>query len=216
MYGGHDMKKSLPAVAALLAFTAPAAAVTMTSSYGAPDPGLNANEVMVVTFDAPAAAGYSWTGGIQTASTSVTGVAAAPAGDASVFGYVSAAETPSWAVLKTPDLKSISFYWGSIDVHNKVQVLDPLGAVLATFDGSAFMPHDGNWFTASTNRRVWFSAGAGETIGGLRLSTTGVAFEFDDFAAAVPEPATWAMLLSGFALVGVAARRRRAGAVTHA
>jgi hypothetical protein len=46
-----------------------------------------------------------------------------------------------------------------------------------------------------------------------------VAFEFDSFAAtevitpgggAVPEPATWAMLLAGFGLVGVSARRRRA------
>jgi hypothetical protein len=27
---------------------------------------------------------------------------------------------------------------------------------------------------------------------------------------AVPEPATWAMLLAGFGLVGVSARRRRA------
>ena len=33
---------------------------------------------------------------------------------------------------------------------------------------------------------------------------------FDPGGGAVPEPATWAMLLSGFGLVGFAARRRRA------
>jgi len=38
-----------------------------------------------------------------------------------------------------------------------------------------------------------------------------VAFEFDDIAAnAVPEPASWAMLIMGFGLVGAAARRRKA------
>ncbi len=30
------------------------------------------------------------------------------------------------------------------------------------------------------------------------------------FRAIVPEPATWAMMLAGFGLVGVAMRRRRA------
>ena len=41
-------------------------------------------------------------------------------------------------------------------------------------------------------------------------------FGIDDItlaAAGVPEPATWAMLLSGFGLVGVAARRRRPGMI---
>jgi len=52
-------------------------------------------------------------------------------------------------------------------------------------------------------------------ITGLRFGSTGVAFEFDNFAAAaVPEPAAWAKMIGGFGLVGAAARRRRNGVVT--
>jgi hypothetical protein len=70
------------------------------------------------------------------------------------------------------------------------------------------------------NRRLLIEAGPGETIHGLRFWARGRAFEFDDFAAtlaplspeggAVPEPASWAMLIAGFGLVGASARRRRA------
>ncbi len=44
----------------------------------------------------------------------------------------------------------------------------------------------------------------------------GVIASFDDFKVttlAVPEPATWALMIGGFGLVGLAARRRRAAAV---
>jgi hypothetical protein len=36
-------------------------------------------------------------------------------------------------------------------------------------------------------------------------------FGYDDFSfVAVPEPSTWAMMLLGFGMVGVAVRRRKA------
>ena len=41
---------------------------------------------------------------------------------------------------------------------------------------------------------------------------TNYAFKISDAGGAVPEPATWAMLITGFGLVGAAARRRRTGA----
>ena len=183
--------------------------------FGAPDPGKSANETYVVTFDAANAAGYSWTGGLATRCSSLPGVAAAPAGDATCFGYVSSAINPNTATLDTPELKSISFYWGSIDAYNQVEVLDKFGNVLLTIGGAALPPADGDQSDASTNRRVFFTAQGNERISGLRLTSTGVAFEFDDFAAAnVPEPSTWAMLIAGFGFVGAAARRRRMTTVT--
>ncbi len=44
----------------------------------------------------------------------------------------------------------------------------------------------------------------------LKFSSTQNAFEIDNLAiGAVPEPATWAMMLLGFAGIGVSLRRRR-------
>ncbi|WP_310497942.1 PEPxxWA-CTERM sorting domain-containing protein [Sandarakinorhabdus sp.] len=198
-----------------LAFGATAAnAVGVVGAFGAPDPGKSANQDYVVTFDAPDAAGYSWTGGLGTSCASLPGVAAAPAGDATCFGYVSSDLTPNTATLDTPDLQSISFYWGSIDLYNTVEVLDQFGNVLLTETGGMLPPSNGDQSLGSTNRRIFFSAGAGERISGLRFTSTGVAYEFDDFAANVPEPASWAMLIAGFGLVGATARRRRMTSVT--
>jgi hypothetical protein len=198
-----------------------AQAVTVTGTFGAPDPGPAPGQTVVVSFDAPIAAGYSWSGGLATSCSSISG-AAMPAvgagGTASCFGYVSSAINPNSATLSTPNLISISFYWGSIDSYNFVDVLGAGGATIFSISGSMLPPSNGNQGLPSTNRRVNFVADAGEVITGLRLRSTGVAFEFDNFAAspvfdpgggAVPEPATWAMLMAGFGLVGVTARRRR-------
>ena len=62
-------------------------------------------------------------------------------------------------------------------------------------------------------------SGAAETFdGGLTFTPSyegmgGIGVALTDGAAAVPEPATWAMMLAGFGLVGVAARRRSAKAI---
>lgn len=214
------MKRKLFGLVAYFVIASAAQAVTVTGTFGAPDPGPALGQSIVVSFDAPNAAGYTWSGGLATSPVSISG-AAMPAvgvgGTASAFGYVSSAINPNNATLSTPNLASISFYWGSIDTYNFVDVLGAGGATIFSIAGGALPPSNGDQGAASTNRRVNFTAGAGEVITGLRLRSTSVAFEFDNFAATeafggqggVPEPATWAMLLAGFGLVGASARRRR-------
>lgn len=205
----------LIAVASVMAASA-TSAVTVSSVPGSPDVGPLAGQSLVVTFDAPNAVGYSFSAGLQTTPVSIPGQAAAPADDTTTFGYVSTQFALSSTTLSTPNLKSISFYWGSIDSYNFVDVLGAGGALLTTISGGAIPPANGDQSQPFTNRRVNFTADAGEVITGLRLRSDGVAFEFDDFAAAaaVPEPATWALLIIGFGFVGVAARRRRGTSVT--
>ena len=195
---------------AACALAGSASAVTFTSVPGAPDPGMPAGHTMVVTFDAPEAAGYSWSGGLATAIGN-SPAAAAPALDLTRYGYVSSAITPNMATLSTPALKEISFYWGSIDTYNIVEVLGFGGAVLHTVSGGDFSVADGNQLVPGTNRRVTFFWDGAAPIYGLKVTSTGIAFEFDDFSAVpVPEPASWAMMIAGFGLIGAAARRRRA------
>jgi hypothetical protein len=186
------------------------AAVSFTSSPGAPDLGPASGETIVVDFDTPAAAGYSWSGGLAVKLGTLAGNWATPALDTTQYGVVSSAFSPNTATLTTPGLKSISFYWGSVDDYNSLDVLDSVGNVLLTITGSHLPVQGGDQFIPSTNRRVFIAwDGNGAAIGGLKFTSTGVAFEFDDFAAAgVPEPATWGMMILGFGMVGLAARRR--------
>ena len=195
-------------IAAALMAAAPAAAVTYTSVNGAPDKGPAAGETILVDFNT---------------DTLPTGFAA-PAGDATRFLYTSTKIPNGTATLSTLDLTSVSFYWGSIDKYNFVDVLGAGGETLFTLGGGALAPADGNQTAGWTNRRVFFTAEGDELISGLRFRSTGVAFEVDDVAgtvfdggsgATVPEPATWAMMVMGFGLVGFA-RRRRAHNLTQA
>jgi PEP-CTERM motif len=87
-----------------------------------------------------------------------------------------------------------------------------------------------SWYSASTNELVTVGAapvnytttltayvvnqtGSSITIAGSPVDGYWTADNFVFDAAVVPEPATWAMLIAGFGLVGFAARRRRHTAV---
>ena len=212
---------------AALALAGTAHAVSFIAVNGAPDPGAMGN--LIATFDAPLPSAFSLTGsyGITQGSTSA---AATPAGDTSKYFYVSPSLASNNATLSSGlDLKTIGFYWGSIDKYNTVEVLGTHNGgatqTLFTLNGASLPPSNGDQFAASTNRRVTFIAGNGEAISGLRFASTGIAFELDDVVAktlgsgsgaAVPEPASWALLVAGFGVVGVAARRRRAPAAVAA
>ena len=106
--------------------------------------------------------------------------------------------------------QQISLFLGSIDAYNTIRVLSTTGAVLATYTGSQFVvPADGNQDVPRTNRRVTFFADAGQSLGGLILSSGSNSLEADNVVFSVPEPSTWALMLVGFGMVGGAARYRR-------
>ena len=199
---------SIAASVAFIALAAPASAVTVTTAFGNPDPG-SPGETLLVDFESDSLpAGFSLTGDFAYA-TGTSGNAAAPAGDATRYLDTSSAIPSGMATLNTRNLRSISFYWGSIDTYNSVDVLLTNGNVF-TIAGDALPPANGDQSAEQTNRRVFFTAGDGEVINGLRFKSTGVAFEVDDvFGSAVPEPQSWMLMISGFGLVGAAARRRR-------
>lgn len=194
------MAKLLLAVAALAMAGSANAAVSITSaSYDGP---IAAGEKLVVTFDAPNAAGYSITGGATRIGTADD--AAAPFGDDTRFMYVLGGTS---ATLTTPLLKSFSLYIGSVDSYNSI-TFKGLGGYEETVSGSDLVElANGDRSSADTNRRFYFDFGS-KRVNEVIFSSTSNSFEFDNLAAgAVPEPATWAMLMIGFGFVGLAMRR---------
>lgn len=111
----------------------------------------------------------------------------------------------------TLSFESVSFFLGSIDSFNSVSLLNAAGGVIQSFTGSDFtVPADGNQDIPSTNRRVTLSVAPGEArIAGIRFGSTVNALEVDNVVFAVPEPASWALMLLGFGMVGAATRYRR-------
>lgn len=118
-------------------------------------------------------------------------------------------------------LSYLSFLWGSPDTYNRLTVFTNQGSYDYTVDSLDFAVRDGN---QAFSQYVQFAASAGEAITGVSFTNEPArdAFESANFnytlaTAAVPEPATWAMMLLGFAMIGAAARYRRRGvAVTYA
>ncbi len=204
-------------VAAIVAATAalPAAAVTITSVPGAPDPGPFVFEQLVVTFDAPNAAGItdSSIGAVITATGNISGVRAAPAGNTSIYRSVGTNGSSTFdfgSLTGSRGVRTISLSWGSVDSFNRVSFLDAGGNVIGSFTGNDLPAATGNQTSALTNRRVRFDLTGSDAITQVRFSSTGNAFEFDDIAvrSVVPEPQAWMMLLAGFGLVGSTLRRR--------
>ena len=101
---------------------------------------------------------------------------------------------------------AFSLYMGSPDTYNSIRFI---GAGFdQTLAGGQLSGGDTSqaW---SWGARVNFDFG-GAQVNQIILSSTSNSFEVDNFAvAAVPEPATWAMMIMGFGAMGAVIRRRR-------
>lgn len=198
------------------AFVATAAAATTITSVPGPD---GVGQTVLFNFNSGAPAGLSGNYSITTGTTAQ--LAAAPHGDLTPYLVVPGlgGTLPGSATLNLGgSFGNISFYWGSIDTFNTVTFYTGLGGTgtsLGAYTGSMVpgATADGAQATNANNRRVFFDFGALKA-GSVVFASTNHAFEIDDVATAVPEPAIWATLIAGFGMVGVSLRRRRPMAVT--
>lgn len=191
------------------------ASPALAQSFMTGTTGYQGNDATLVTFDSPLPSGFSLNGGRVTTG-SIVGRQAQPKG--STGNYLS---TDIGAATLTADrgYGSVSFLWGSIDTYNLVQFFDQAGKLVGSLSGSqvADAPVNGDWTSDRTNRYVTFTADpkSGQLINSVRLNSTGISFEADNFAfingqgpVSVPEPDV--ALLFGPVAALVLWRRRRA------
>ncbi len=207
------MKLSALAAAAALALTAGSAWAGVTFiSYGV---ALPPGESLVTDFNSPLAAGYTMNG---TASllTGTSGNGAAPAYSATTSdpGQYLSVLGGKFETFTTPLVHDVSVYIGSLDNYNTITFTGPggsttyTGADLAAFSGA----DNGNQTAANTNGRFVFSFA--QAIDQITFSSSSNSFEIADLAAAVPEPASWALMLIGFGALGAGVRSRRRAVAT--
>jgi hypothetical protein len=216
-------------VACLMATGAANAAVSFTySPFGAA--GVPKSEQIAVDFDGPNAPGFSYTqssGATQIFSPNspsfetgvyndspgilIPDVAAAPALGNGLYDQTNfeAVLTGGNFDLATPGVENLSVYIGSADSYNQITFENKSGTVIQSYSGSQIMqPDDGDQAAGSTNGRVDFNFG-GQRVYNVIFGSGGNSFEFDNIAAGVPEPSTWAMMLIGLGCLGVAMRSSR-------
>ena len=213
----RQLRFALLGAGCALALSATAAnALVSVSSTAGPDTGPRAGETKIIDFDPTLEAGVSIVGDYAITNASVVGIAASPLGDATNFLTVPNATIPGSATMTFTsflggDVTGFSFYWGSIDTYNTLELLNRSGVVIGTFTGAGFPPANGDQGAGATNRRVAFDlTGSDQQLGGLRFTSSQFAFESDTFSfSVVPEPATWGLMIMGFGGLGAMLRSNR-------
>lgn len=207
------MTKFMAAAASLLAFAAsPATAAQFVVQNGS-SASFAAPAGTVVNFNSLLPSGFqlNLTNNAGIVSGDRSGAYAQPAfSDGSA--YLAVGANSSATLTGNAAYESISFFLGSIDAFNTVQVLSTTGALIASYTGADFTANaNGNQELPVTNRRITITRDAADAlIGGVRFLSSSPALEVDNVVfGAVPEPSTWALMFLGFAMVGTATRYRR-------
>lgn len=208
------MKKLIGSGAfALLSMAGSAQAATFVTTFNGGSGALPTGSTVVQDFG-------SMSGSIGPNAYAVTGsnnLAFRPAyGSTGSFGAV--LDGGSYAFTLPTASSVFSFVLGSLDAFNYLTLnfSDGLSTTLmgGAIVGSPTLFDSGNRTDAQTNGVVSYTVGGGATVtSAVFASKGGNSFEFDNLAtggiaAAVPEPATWGMMILGFGLMGAAMRRR--------
>ncbi len=113
------------------------------------------------------------------------------------------------------DVLSFAFDYSTVDTYNTLTIHYTSGPD-TVYTGTEIL---GGLPTGTTNGSITVN-GDGRTISGLSLSTSNNAFEVDNLsfsaslASDAPEPASWALMLGGFGLIGGVMRSSRKAAVS--
>lgn len=207
------MLKKLPfiiAFASVALGASSAQALSITYNAGAAATNLGGTSIFE-NFDA-LTPGTPYGGGNAIFANSVSGFAARPAfGSTGNFLAVQANNTSS-VTIAVPKVQVLSFVIGSLDTYNRV-VLKFLTGPDVILDGAGIIAGaiaNGNQVLPQTNGRVFYDTQGLNSIVGFQLTSFGRnAFEIDNVSIAVPEPATWGMMILTAGIAGTALRRRR-------
>lgn len=199
------------------ALLAGAVALASSAAYGAVATtgtlGDTSGQTLFADFDSPATSPVP-TGSnflIVDPSAIVPGTAAPIGGDNSFFLSVLDGGTAGFTFGSATSVFSLDV--GSLDPYNSI-TLNFSDGTSQTFQGSDLFTVAGvspDTLPRSDERFV-FTADAGQSIAGVTLASAGNSLEVDNLTvaadSAVPEPSSWAMLIAGFSLTGIAFRRR--------
>lgn len=109
----------------------------------------------------------------------------------------------------------LQFDWGSVDTYNTLTLTGSFGTFVVT-PGTTPNPSfpSTNGDQGFSGSGVFTALGNGDTFTSVTFASSQNSFEVDNLAiSAVPEPASWAMMLAGFGMLGMGLRRRAKQAV---
>jgi hypothetical protein len=155
-----------------------------------------------------AGAGETVTGTVNLYSSDVSGQAIGPVNKTDNFLSIL---NGSYEITFSSGMRAVTFLIGGLDSYNSV-VLNFVGGGSQILNGREIigLSNVGAPTNSGESGLVRYDfAPAGPAVSSIVFGSTQAAFEIDDVVAAVPEPATWLMMILGFGLVGAGLRRRR-------